>query len=229
MVDGGGCAWVSLFGHVHEARGSTLNHTEAGDRFLANCAVANDGMRVHAVVAPATVFDLAPAPPPPPTEIVAAAPPTRILDASGEGGDAVRQQLKLGSDPNWISLDSHCLVVPSCAPPAIAAAAELLAAEIAALSGVRLLAIPDGLFAHNREFHLSPENSSTRCRTPLVVGCSAAWLVKVKLLSQMAADELPVVGGWWTTPLFLPVLHHVHFLLPRLLQLLLTCFITLMS
>jgi|EP01046_Picozoa_sp_COSAG06_P018833 predicted phosphodiesterase len=178
MVDTGGCARVSLFGHVHEARGVV----RSGERLWVNCAVVNDGMRAHTVVAPAVVFDLLPLPEPEPEPELVTPPRVLAVDRSAS--------LRLG--PDRLSLDSHCLVVPAGAPAAVAAAAERLSVAIAELSGTQLLTVSEGRWAQNRTFHAAGAvagASSTRCRTPLVLGCSAAWLVDCKLLAE--AETVP--------------------------------------
>ena len=79
------------------------------------------------------------------------------------------------------------LQVAAGAPAAVADASERLSVAIAELSGTQLLTVSEGHWAQNRAFHAAGAvagASSTRCRTPLVLGCSAAWLVDCKLLAE---------------------------------------------
>ena len=185
MVDDGGCARVNLFGHVHEARGSVWI---SGERLLMNCA--NVQKHRVAALAPAVVFELTPPPGDddlaPCDDAAAAATPSeskRSAETTSSSERSSRQLVRLGTDPP-LSLTSHCLVVPGgAAPTAVVEATERLSAAIAAVSCVQLLTVSEGRWAQNRGFHASVA-SSTRCRTPLTLGCSAAWLVDCKLLSE---------------------------------------------
>jgi predicted phosphodiesterase len=233
MVDGGGCAWVSLFGHVHEARGSVRLRTASGEeRLLVNCAVANDGMRAHSIVAPVVILELAPgkgaAPQSesdpdlqretgghdnaflPDSQMQEVAPQPEpecedvaLLASSRDQDEQPLRPLRLGPQDPPFSFNSHCLVVPNAAPAAVAEAGERLGAAIARISGVHLVTVSEGRWAQNRAFHASPVAgaSATRCRTPLVLGCPAAWLAESKLLTEeeAAATDIPAVGGWVRT------------------------------
>ena len=142
-------------------------------------AVAKDGMQSHSIVLPAT-------------EVV-------LEEQTPLGGEPHPVAVRLGPDP--LSMDSHCIVVASAAPAAILEAAERLSASIAAVSGVRLMTVSEGRWSQNRSFHAGAVAgaSATRCRTPLVLGCSAAWLVDCKVLSETAAATLPLSSGWVRT------------------------------
>lgn len=122
-----------------------------------------------------------------------------------------KRPLRLGSDPP-LSLSSHCIVVPGAAHAKVVEAAERLSAAIAAISGVRLLTVSEGRWAQNRGFHASGIRgaSSTRCRTPLALGCSAEWLADCGLLSEatvpkcqndsaLGGREAGARGGWVRT------------------------------
>ena len=137
-------------------------------------------MQSHSIVLPA------------PTEVV-------LEEQTPLGGEPQPVAVRLGPDP--LSMDSHCIVVAGAAPAAILEAAERLSASIAAVSGVRLMTVSEGRWSQNRSFHAGAVAgaSATRCRTPLVLGCSVAWLVDSKVLSETAAATLPVSSGWVRT------------------------------
>lgn len=110
-----------------------------------------------------------------------------------------KRPLWLGQDS--LSLDTHCMVVPDAAPTAVVEAAERFSSTIAALSGVRLMTVGEGRWSQNRNFHAGgvAGASATRCRTPLVLGCSTAWLLDCKLLSETLAAAIPATSGWVRT------------------------------